>query len=387
MKRQNIGLVLLAIAVGVLGLYSVQAQRKAGRKVALPVETQGIATANYAMSGPYTHNNLSIFLIHGQDSSKGKIPLTLKEAMEQKKVIVHETGEVNRLAIQNISQEEIFVQSGEIVKGGQQDRVLAIDLIVPPKSGKMPIDSFCVEQGRWSRRGEEAVSFFSSSDKTLNSKDLKIAAKHKASQGDVWDKVARSQIKLSEGVMASMRAPDSVPAGGGIRAAGGGGANAGTSAIGSGPAYSVASPSSSSSLQLSLENEDLQETVKNYIEKLSPIINGKNDVIGYAFAINGQINSADIYSSHGLFQKLWPKLLESSAIEAVGEFEKGKTFESVTADAMSAFLNEAEAGKAASEAVTPRVMLIKRETEKNLFFETRDSKKDGGWIHRNYITK
>jgi hypothetical protein len=110
-------------------------------------------------------------------------------------------------------------------------------------------------------------------------------------------------------------------------------------------------------------------------------------VIGYSFAINGQINSADVYSSHELFRKLWPKLLESSAIEAVGQFEKGKTYESVSADAMKAFLNEAEAGKADSEAVTPRVMLIKRETEKNLFFETRDRKKDGDWIHRNYITK
>jgi hypothetical protein len=387
MKRWNIGLVILAIAVGLLGLYTVHAQRKAGRKVILPNVTQSIVAANYTLSGPYSHNNLSIFLIHGQDSAKGNPPLTLKEAMEQKKVIVHETGEVNRLAIQNISQEELFIQSGDIVKGGQQDRVLARDLIVPPKSGKVPIDSFCVEQGRWSRRGEEAVTLFSSSDKTLNSKDLKIAAKHRASQGEVWDKVAKSQIKLSQGVMASMKAPDPLSAGGGVRAAGGGGANAGDSAIGSSPALSVASPVSSSSLQLSLENKNLQETVKNYIEKLSPIIAGKNDVIGYSFAINGQINSADVYSSHELFRKLWPKLLESSAIEAVGEFEKGETYEPVSSDAMKAFLNEAEAGKTDSEAVTPRVMLIKRETEKNLFFETRDRKKDGGWIHRNYITK
>jgi hypothetical protein len=387
MKRWNIGLVILAIAVGLLGLYTVHAQRKAGRKVILPNDTQSIVAANYTLSGPYSHNNLSIFLIHGPDSAKGKTPLTLKEAMEQKKVIVHETGEVNRLAIQNISQEELFIQSGDIVKGGQQDRVLARDLIVPPKSGKVPIDSFCVEQGRWSRRGEEAVTLFSSSDKTLNSKDLKIAAKHRASQGEVWDKVAKSQMKLSEGVLASRVAADPVSDGGGARAAGGDGADAGNSGRGSSLALSVASPISSSSLQLSLENKNLQETVKNYIEKISPIINGKNDVIGYAFAINGQINSADVYSSHGLFRKLWPKLLESSAIEAVGEFEKGKTYESVSSDAMKAFLNEAEAGKADSEAVTPRVMLIKRETEKNLFFETRDRKKDGDWIHRNYITK
>ena len=49
-------------------------------------------------------------------------------------------------------------------------------------------------------------------------------------------------------------------------------------------------------------------------------------VIGYAFAINGKVNSADVYASHELFQKLWPKLLESSAVEAFSELQKDKKF-------------------------------------------------------------
>ena len=115
------------------------------------------------LTGPYTHGNLTIFLIHADDQMKGRKLLTLDEALEQKKVVVHETKEVNQLSIENVSNEEVFIQAGDIVKGGQQDRLLALDLIVPPKSGKVPLESFCVESGRWAMRQGEAVDKFESS--------------------------------------------------------------------------------------------------------------------------------------------------------------------------------------------------------------------------------
>ncbi len=99
------------------------------------------------------------------------------------------------------------------------------------------------------------------------------------------------------------------------------------------------------------------------------------------------VNSADVYSSHALFKKLWPKLLEASATEAISEFEKGKDYKPVEIAAVKTFLIEAEMGKAIGREVTPQVTMIKRETEKNLFFETRDRKPSGDWVHRNYIAK
>ena len=397
MKRRHVGFLLLAAAIGLIGLLTVQAQRKAAQKRTSTRAAQTVYTANYTLSGPHSHNNLSVFLIHGKDISNGTPPLTLQEAMAQKKVVVHETGDVNNLAIENVSQEEVFVQSGDIVKGGQQDRVLALDLIVPPKSGRVPISSFCVEQGRWSGRGDESARAFSRSEKMLVSKDLKIAAKHKASQEEVWDYVGKSQEKLGKGVAVARAISPGVSAGGG-GGSGYGTGRAGNAAGGSitrgesagtppPPSYSVASPQSSSSLQLTLENKDVQNTAGEYINKLSSIIEGKNDVIGFAFAINGQINSADVYSSHALFKKLWPKLLESSAVEALGELEKDKTYKAVTTEDVAAFLDEPKAGNTDIKEVTPRVRMIKRETEKNLFFETSDRKKAGDWIHRNYIKK
>jgi hypothetical protein len=396
MKRQVFGFSLLAIAIGLIGMLVVQAQRKApvlnapNPATANPaIVTDYKVDANYRLSGPYSHKNLAIFLIHGADAGSPAAPLTLKEAMEQKKVVVHETGEVNQLAIENVSNEEVFVQSGDIVKGGQQDRVLAIDLIVPARSGKIPIESFCVEQGRWARRGDEVATAFSASEKMLNTKELKIAAKHRASQEEVWQNVAKSQDKMSAGVIAMspaamQRLPaDAIGAAGRVnqQAAGGGGQQA--------EAYdfSVASSASRSSLQLALENKTLNETAGDYLKQLSPIINNKTDVIGYAFAINGQLNSADVYSSHALFKKLWPKLLEANVTEAIGEFEKDQPLGTVTADEVKAFLNDPVAGKAEMKNLTARVTTVKRETLKNLFFETRDRKRSNAWVHRNYIAK
>ena len=72
----------------------------------------------YRLEGPFTQGNLSVFLVHGKDKIKGQAFITLQEALVQRKVIVRETREVNSLSIENVSSEEIYVQSGDIVKGG-----------------------------------------------------------------------------------------------------------------------------------------------------------------------------------------------------------------------------------------------------------------------------
>src|SRR5262249_28787089 len=139
-------------------------------------------TTPYRLSGPYSHQNLSIFLVHGTQSEPTKPFLTLQEALAQKKVVVYETKSVNELAIENLSDMDVYVQSGDIVKGGDQDRMISVDFIVPPKSGRMPIAAFCVESGRWSRRGSETSANFTSSENVVATKDLKLAAKRAKSQ-------------------------------------------------------------------------------------------------------------------------------------------------------------------------------------------------------------
>lgn len=336
-----------AIALG-LGL-AIQAQMRQGSNRGSGRE---VRAADYEISGPYTHGNLTVFLIHGSDKISGKSFLTLQEALDQKKVIVFETKSVNELAIQNLSNEDVYVQSGEIVKGGQQDRMLAVDLIVPAKSGKIPIAAFCVESGRWTKRGSEQAENFSSSSAVANTKDLKLAAKVARSQGDVWKNVTVVQDKLSANVGAR-----------------------------------VNSTTSESSLQLAVENAKVQDTANGYMKGLEHIVKSRTNVIGYVFAINGKVNSADVYASSALFLKLWPKLLKASAIEAISELQQDLKYEPLSADHAKAFLAQSEDGAASEKAVTARVKLITRENKESVFFETRDSADDNAWVHRNYIKK
>ncbi len=309
-------------------------------------------SAVQVITGPYTHENLAVFLLHGKDQLTGKRFLTLGEALEQKKAVVYETSQVNELMVENLSNEEIYIQSGDIVKGGKQDRTLGYDLILPPHSGKVKISSFCVEHGRWQARGNEKPAEFNSSEQRLAGKQLKIAAMQKNDQSEVWRNVTVVQDKLSANLNTSVNAPQSA-----------------------------------SSLQLSLENQKVKETVDDYMRALLPVVNRKSDVIGFAFAINGVVNSADIYSSHELFLKMWPKLLRSSAVEAIAELTGGKNFKPPTPAMISAGIGDAEKGKRSQKVVSSRVRIVTKETEQNLMFETKDQDEKEQWIHKSYIQK
>ena len=335
------GLVLLVVApLGIVGAWGGHAGQRPQTK------------DDYRLEGPFTQGNLTVFLIHGKDKLKGQTFLTLQEALVQKKVIVRETRSVNELTIENVSRDEVYVQSGDIVKGGAQDRMLVTDLILPPNSGKISIGAFCVENGRWSQRGNEAANVFSSSSNSIATRELKLAAKVKASQSEVWREVSVAQEKLSTNVGARVNG--------------------------------AASPSS---LQLALENKEVQRTSDSYVNALTNIIDGKPDVIGYVFAINGKINSADVYASSTLFKKLWPKLLQASAIEAVAETRRGEKFETPKPADVKGFLDDSASGAEKQKEVTPRVEMITRDSKDNVFFETRDRAKADTWVHRNYIKK
>ena len=52
------------------------------------------------ISGPFTHQNLSVYFVHGT-SAPGPVPLTLQEALDKDAVEVIETGSVNELQIRN----------------------------------------------------------------------------------------------------------------------------------------------------------------------------------------------------------------------------------------------------------------------------------------------
>jgi hypothetical protein len=313
----------------------------------------GVAAAqDYRVSTPYTYKNLTIFLLHGKDqNTKGNV-MTLQEAMEHNLFRVYETGDVNELEVENMSKEfDVFIQSGDIVKGGKQDRILAVSIIIPARSGRVKIEAFCVESGRWTKRGEEDSKQFNSSNDRIVTKELKIAANASRSQQEVWSQVSEAQARLSKNVGGD-----------------------------------VASGRSSSSLQLSLENKKVVTNVDEYVRNLSSIINGKSDVIGYAMAINGKINSADVYVSNALFKKVWMKMLKASATEAVSESRGVRLADPVKADSVKTFMNDSDKAAPRDQKVGAGATLRTREDKDNVMFETRDEKSKVV-VHKSYVKK
>src|SRR5450755_4384244 len=342
----------------------------AGNSFAILLMAAGAASAalNSApgpMSGPVSHDNLAVYFVHGP-SKAGPVPLTLQEALTQGAVRVSETGNVNALAIENFGEQTVFVQAGDVVKGGRQDRTLTVSLLLPPKSGRIPIASFCVEHGRWSARGTEDARSFSSSAAAVPSREMKLAMQAAmppspgtggsdtgARQQKVWDSVQHAQQKLTAATGVDVRAP-----------------------------------ASASSLQLALENEKLADARKAYVAALKAAGEAADDIVGYVFAVNGKLNSAEVYESNGLFRKMWPKLQDAGAIEAISHRNDAKDNDiknlAPPIPAVTAFLNAADEAKPSETPLNFGVRRVTRENDKAVLFETALA---GGWVHRSYLSK
>jgi ARG and Rhodanese-Phosphatase-superfamily-associated Protein domain len=353
------GLSLAASLAVVVGSQSRAEDQPAAAAAPPPPETFGVGP--YTLVGPFVHKNLAIYLVTPSDAAKpaegGKKYLTLQEAMEKKVVKVNETGSVNELTVQNAEEPDVYIQSGDIVKGGRQDRTLGSDYILAKSMGTCPIASFCVEHGRWTQRGGESAQQFASADFAITGVTMKLAANTastQASQGKVWDEVAALQEKASTYA--------------GVR---------------------VQSTTSPSSLQLALENADLNKRLDGYIDALSKTIEGRDDVTGMAFAINGKMNSADVYADAELFRKMWPKLLRSAATEAFSELPGDTDHDPTrrlgpTHDEIAACIAGADAAKADEHRINDRTRVVRRENEKSVAFETIDTATNA-WVHRAYL--
>ena len=282
----------------------------------------------------YTCKNLTIFLIRGEDSLSRDY-LTLEEAMEQKKITLHETGSVGELSVDNISSDYVFIMAGDIVKGGRQDRTISEDIVLNPGDKKVPLKSFCVEQSRWSGRGAESEVVFSSSEKTLNNKALKVAARGEKSQHKVWEEVSNYQTKAGEKVNAE-----------------------------------VQDDASPSSLQLTLENEKIKSSISEYVNALQSAFDDKDDVLGFAFFINGKISTVEIFGNAALFKKLQKKLLEAAASEAFEQYDENLKFETPAFATLKDFMETAEKGVETTRKTSPHMMEHTKKTDSSILIRS-----------------
>lgn len=257
-------------------------------------------------------------------------------------------AEVNRLWITNRSGKKLLLLAGELVVGGKQDRIVQKDMIVP--SGKQPFDLsvFCVEHGRW--QGQTAQ--FGSADNALVKASggigggggvadptVRGTAQAERSQGAVWQKVGEKNAQAGVN-----------PASGTYRA--------------------------------TIQSDKGQKDAKPYMDAIQPKM--PKSAVGAVVAIHGQIVWVDAFASNELFQKYWPKLLQSYIVDAmttpVPRVVANERIPRVLRNAPSSkdaaqFLFD-WTGKSTFEGLDDIYMLTRIEASNHVIFRLRDITKD-----------
>lgn len=218
----------------------------------------------------------------------------LSEAIENERFRVSEKkpygrfddmGAVNALTVQNKTDDAIFLMEGEVVQGGNQDRVIAEDRVIAARSIE-DIPVFCVEHGRWTYEG----------DKALNEGDKKIFAfrgYYNVASGNVRRSVASGSQRAVWDQVADIRTQYSVE--------------------GSTQAYA--------DLETNDEFVNARSTYERYFsDKLAD----NNQIIGFIAVSGNKILGADVFGHPELLNRQFPALLSSYATDALTE---GNTLE------------------------------------------------------------
>src|SRR5215211_4402482 len=117
-----------------------------------PVQTVKAGKMMLTVGKPLVRGNLTVFPVYSSQPRKvASDYLTLDEALKDKLLTVKEMprAEVNRVSVTSRANRPIYLMAGDIILGGQQDREVARDTIVPKGAKSFAVEVFCVEHGRW----------------------------------------------------------------------------------------------------------------------------------------------------------------------------------------------------------------------------------------------
>lgn len=219
--------------------------------------------------------------------------ITLSDAMRENKIVISEQvaespgtaedteGErfdvpvVNTLFAENVSTDTVLILGGEIVDGGNQDRMIAMDVTIPPQSGKIDLSVFCVEKGRWSG----SQPFFTVGIQSLPPAEIRSEAREVNDQQLVWDKV---DMKMAE--------------------------------------MDVQSPTGT--IADLMEDDDYQEELDAYVSHLRYVFHDRENVVGVIAVVGDKIIGCDIFATHELLDTYFPNILQSYSSEALAIDEK-----------------------------------------------------------------
>ncbi|MFQ6098147.1 MAG: ARPP-1 family domain-containing protein [Armatimonadota bacterium] len=220
--------------------------------------------------GPADHyRDLTVYPLRRRHGSARLRPLTFDEALRRGDLVVRErgAGRVNEVEVRNDARRHVFLMAGEVLTGAKQDRMFRDDVLLPPHSGWVPVSVYCVEQGRWTPVSERFRS-----EKTLVPPALRRQAQLHEPQARVWAGVnaAAAENRVRHGATKRFNEIYATPT---VRA-----------------------------------------RLSAYRAHYVPPRWGRT--VGAVVCSRGRILGADIFSDPDLFDALWPKILDSYAMDA-----------------------------------------------------------------------
>jgi hypothetical protein len=235
---------------------------------------------DHAIGGGSTFGNLVVFPVTSRSQVDVGPLVALDDALAKGMAEVREVGgggSVNTLVIENKGRVPIFVLAGTIVKGGNQDRQIGQDFIIEGRQAT-PVEAFCVEHGRWNgnRDGRATAGQFGTSEVLATSK-VRAAGQYKKSQGEVWSKV-------SEANSANHQAP------------------------------------ASDTFLASVDDATLKKQrtdLATKIEATLAAVNPQTELVGIAYAIDGDVRGVRWFAHHDVFEMVRKKLVNGIAFDAI----------------------------------------------------------------------
>lgn len=307
------------------------------------------------ISESVTYKNLQIFILYANAEIPGSRYVTLDNAMKTKKIRVIETENVNELKADNLSDYYIYINSGDIVRGGKQDRTIQYDVILSPHSKNVNLSSFCVEHDRWHSRENESTAVFNSSSNSLSSKNLKIAAKVSNNQSEVWDKVEEYQSNANSNIKYNYSFGD----------------------------VNVQSNVSTSSLELTLENETVKTINSDYKSHILPKLDISKRAVGIACYINGKLASIDVYNNHMLFKDMFEKLIDAAISEAISEDVSKKYTKVLKTQVLKTMQKNSKLRS--NQNVNSVTRFVVSEGSGSLLKFTTEDRNIKLWLHKNWL--
>lgn len=154
----------------------------------------------YDSAAAWTFENLQLIPVRfvGDGGSRGYLPFdnlsSLQKSLREKKLKINElkgsgNADVRVLEMRNTSKEAIIIQSGEIITGGKQDRIISQTMIIPPDKQKYYVNVFCVEKNRWDRKAKP-FNYYRTADM-----GLRRATDIQRKQHEVWESID-NQLKM-----------------------------------------------------------------------------------------------------------------------------------------------------------------------------------------------